>query len=81
MAEESEPPYVIWSDEHRMWWRPNRMGYTIEAPEAGVYPRSEALAICLKARDGWAPGRPPPEIPVAVADLPEGHRPAIEGVS
>lgn len=28
---------LIWSDEHRAWWRPDGMGYTTKVAEAGLY--------------------------------------------
>ncbi len=63
--------YLIWSNERRLWWRPNRCGYTIRIEEAGRYSREDALRICKNARDGWRPGDPPPEIPVL--DLDASH--------
>lgn len=49
--------YLIWSNEHRAWWRPNSAGYTIHAEAAGRYPHDKALAICANARDGWQRGQ------------------------
>lgn len=40
---------LIWSNEHGMWWRPNRIGYTTLTHEAGRYTEAEAEAICAKA--------------------------------
>jgi len=37
--------YVIWSFEHRAWWRPARAGYTEELAEAGRYNPVEAGEI------------------------------------
>lgn len=34
----------IWSEEHKMWWRPNSQGYTTEISDAGVYKFEQALA-------------------------------------
>jgi hypothetical protein len=58
------PQYLIWSNEHRAWWRPKSCGYTIHVDAAGRYAHDEALEICRSAHDGWWPGSPPPEIPV-----------------
>lgn len=62
--------YLIWSNEHRAWWRAGRMGYTRRLKEAGVYSRDEALKICRDAIPGTA-GRLGmlPEIPVRVSDF------------
>lgn len=44
MSDEEYPGdlVVIWSGEHRMWWRPNASGYSEEFMRAGVYTRAEA---------------------------------------
>lgn len=34
--------YVIWSFEHRRWWRPDSEGYTPDLREAGRYSKAEA---------------------------------------
>lgn len=31
------PHYLIWSNEHQMWWGPNHTGYTRWVEEAGRY--------------------------------------------
>jgi len=41
--------YVVWSYEHRGWWRPGRWGYTPHLHEAGRYTRAEATGIVLHA--------------------------------
>jgi hypothetical protein len=41
--------YLIWSNEHRAWWRPQRQGYTSSIHEAGQYSRENALKICSNA--------------------------------
>lgn len=33
---------LIWSDEHRAWWRPDRCGYTTIRDRAGVYSFDDA---------------------------------------
>lgn len=60
--------YLIWSNEHRAWWRPGRAGYTTFLIAAGRYSQADAVAICRDARGGWTEGNPPPEIPVREAD-------------
>lgn len=37
--------YVIWSFEHRMWWAPDRAGYTPSLELAGRYTAKEAGEI------------------------------------
>jgi len=44
-----EGEYVIWSFEHRAWWRPWRWGYTDYLVEAGRYSKEEAARIVVKA--------------------------------
>jgi hypothetical protein len=41
--------YVIWSFEHRAWWRPGEMGYTESVFEAGLYTKAQADRIVTKA--------------------------------
>jgi len=67
----SEPRYLIWSNEHRAWWRDNRCGYTTRLAEAGFYTREDALAICTDAHGGWRLNEPPPEIMVLGVDAHE----------
>lgn len=61
--------YLIWSNEHRAWWRPDRCGYTTHTEAAGRYSRKDAIAICADARGGWRPGEVPPEVPVREDDM------------
>ena len=65
--------YLIWSIEHRAWWRPGRMGYTIWLDAAGVYSRDEAMQIVDDATMDWSRGAPN-EVPVRIADLPDAAR-------
>jgi hypothetical protein len=37
---------LIWSHEHRAWWRANRRGYTTELLGAGLYSPEDAATIC-----------------------------------
>jgi hypothetical protein len=48
---------LIWSFEHRQWWRPNSVGYTFELAEAGRYPLLEALRICADTTRSADPGK------------------------
>lgn len=41
--------YLVWSNQHRMWWRPARRGYTEFIDEAGRYDRAEAEEIVADA--------------------------------
>lgn len=45
-------PFLIWSNEHRAWWRPGRCGYTTDIDQAGRYDRREAKRICRDADIG-----------------------------
>lgn len=41
--------WLVWSNQHGMWWRPNRSGYTAFIEEAGRYSRAEAERIVAQA--------------------------------
>jgi hypothetical protein len=41
--------WLIWSNEHEAWWRPNEYGYTRDIQQAGKYPIEDARRICTKA--------------------------------
>jgi hypothetical protein len=41
--------YLIWSNEHRGWWRPDSRGYSPGLREAGRYTREQAMRICREA--------------------------------
>lgn len=41
--------YLVWSNEHRMWWRANHCGYTGSIEEAGRYPHPAAERIAAEA--------------------------------
>ena len=61
--------YLIWSNEHQLWWRPNSRGYTSDLDQAGRYTRDEAIVISVTAHDGWGDGeKVPDEIPVREED-------------
>lgn len=66
--------YLLWSNKHRMWWRPAGYGYTEEIAEAGAFTEGEAVdavvrsagcmdrtrvTLMVAAPPGWTP--PPAE--------------------
>ena len=42
---------LIWSMEHKAWWRPNSQGYTNNLAAAGLYEHDEAQEI-IKGTNG-----------------------------
>lgn len=46
--------WLIWSNEHRAWWKPMKCGYTRDVQEAGRYSYEEARRI---VDDACFPGR------------------------
>lgn len=48
----SEPMFLIWSNQHAQWWRPNKRGYTQWIEEAGRYPQAVAQALVEDATLG-----------------------------
>ena len=61
--------YLVWSNEQRAWWRPDRRGYTVKLDAAGQYTKAEALDICAHAREGFKGGDAPSDIPVRWDDV------------
>jgi hypothetical protein len=45
----SDFPWIVWSNEHRAFWNPDRRGYTQSIEKAGRYTKREAEAICANA--------------------------------
>ena len=60
--------YLVWSNEHRCWWGPERRGYRAEIEHAGRYTREEAIKICRGARGGREFNSNPTEVPMLLAD-------------
>ncbi len=72
--------YLVWSNEHNAWWKPNGRGYTMFAAKAGLYSFGEAKSICWKGRDGWREdGKVPDEVLVPIEGIPEEFRPSLNG--
>lgn len=64
--------YLVWSNQHRCWWRANSAGYTNDIRAAGWYSRGEAIDISGQSRDGWGnPSKTPDELAIAINDLPK----------
>lgn len=58
--------WLIWSNEHFAWWRPNSLGYTTDISRAGRYDETEATAICDGANRYLRAGASPNEVMIAV---------------
>lgn len=64
-------PYLVWSNQHKAWWRPDSRGYTMNVSLAGRYSREEAMKISAHGRDGWTnPKELPEELAIAERDIP-----------
>lgn len=71
--------YLIWSNYHRMWWRPDAAGYTLQLEKAGRYERGDAILRC-RLRDQHYDS-PLPEIPVRESDVLLVHAPSLAHAS
>lgn len=60
---EGELQWLVWSNEHHAWWRPNSAGYTTFHEEAGRYTLEQAVVICRDGRSHQK-NEPPPEMMV-----------------
>ncbi len=41
--------YLIWSNEHKAWWKAGRNGYATGLAGAGQFARDEAIQLCREA--------------------------------
>lgn len=51
MSDYKNKLWLIWSNEHRRYWKPARLGYTDSPSEAGRYTFEEAAEICAEANE------------------------------
>lgn len=63
-----EEKYLIWSFEHKGWWRENHSGYTTTQKLAGVYTYEEAIKICRGANYNLIKGEFPNETMVPLLE-------------
>jgi hypothetical protein len=51
MAQDTERgiAFLLWSNKHQAWWRPNAKGYTSDRAEAGRFTQAEALDYVLSS--------------------------------
>lgn len=61
--------WLIWSNEHCAWWRPNYASYCYERKDAGRYSFEEACHIVKNANYGLA--HEPNESMVLDVEMPE----------
>ena len=74
---ETSDDYLIWSNEHRKWWKAGARGYTTGLLGAGRYSREAALQICRDAIPSSSHVGAVAEIPVRLADVAEFTRGAM----
>lgn len=43
--------WLVWSNEHRAWWREHGCGYTHDVKQAGRYDFDEAAQIIVEANE------------------------------
>ena len=41
--------FLLWSNKHSMWWRPDAHGYTQNIDEAGRYTQADAIRHVVKS--------------------------------
>lgn len=63
-----ETLYLVWSNEHHAWWKPDERGYTRIIERAGRYTRAAALTIASRRGGGWQTESNPYEIAIPEAD-------------
>lgn len=63
-----DPLYLVWSNEHHAWWKPDERGYTRIIERAGRYARADAITIASRRGGGWQAESNPYEIAIPEAD-------------
>jgi hypothetical protein len=61
--------YLVWSNEHRAWWKPGGYGYSTGLRGAGQFSRDRAIEICRDALLTAAHIGVIAEVPVRLADI------------
>lgn len=72
--------HLIWSNEHRGWWKPNSRGYTKDLLQAGLYSQEQARKITSDSSYWWKTEGSfviTEELPVCIADLPSNMQKKI----
>lgn len=54
--------FLIYSNEHRAWWKPAEHGYTKNRSEAGLYDLQRACKICRNSNSFQPTGELPDEM-------------------
>jgi hypothetical protein len=67
--------WLIWSNEHRAWWKPDGYGYTTLTQRAGFYTKTDAERIVAQAN--IVPRNPPNEVMVLAPDPDDIHREVV----
>ncbi len=52
--------WLVWSNEHRLWWCADRRGYTRFIENAGRYTLEEATQICATRPETFTDDQPNP---------------------
>lgn len=71
--------YLIWSNEHRSWWRSGQCGYTGVIGKAGRYKRAEAEQICADANRHVSIYHSPNEVMVLAPECLETTAASVDG--
>jgi hypothetical protein len=61
--------YLVWSNEHRSWWKPGGYGYSPGLRGAGHFTREHAIRICREALPTASHIGAISEVPVRMEDI------------